>query len=167
MSIHAGGNGQRANTRDATADAGITNAPLAILAPTARDSAVAAAVLGRAGFAFQICGDIDALCASINDHAGVLVVAREALTGPARATLLDALDAQPPWSDIPLVVLTGESELSRALSAGLHALATRANVTLLERPVRVATLVTTLRAALRARQRQFDVRDHLSGTDAE
>jgi len=37
----------------------------------------------------------------------------------------------------------------------------RANVTLLERPVRVATLVTTVRSALRARQRQLDVRDHL------
>jgi len=34
-------------------------------------------------------------------------------------------------------------------------------VTLLERPVRVATLVTVLRTALRARQRQYDLRDYL------
>jgi signal transduction histidine kinase len=59
-------------------------------------------------------------------------------------------------------VLTGEEELSRAIPRALEELATRANVTLLERPVRVATIVTVLRSALRARQRQYDVRDHLA-----
>ena len=36
-----------------------------------------------------------------------------------------------------------------------------ANVTLVERPVRAATLVSTLQAALRARRRQYEARDHL------
>jgi signal transduction histidine kinase len=40
-------------------------------------------------------------------------------------------------------------------------LTARANVTLLERPVRVATLTSTLHAALRARRRQLEVRDLL------
>jgi signal transduction histidine kinase len=56
---------------------------------------------------------------------------------------------------------TGAGELSRAIPRALQAIAARANVTLLERPVRVATMVTVLRAALRARQRQYDVRDHI------
>jgi signal transduction histidine kinase len=43
----------------------------------------------------------------------------------------------------------------------LDTMAARANVTLLERPVRVATLVTALRSALRARRRQLDVRDYI------
>jgi signal transduction histidine kinase len=62
---------------------------------------------------------------------------------------------------VPIVVLTGEGELSRAIPAALGELASHANVTLLERPVRVATIVTVLRSALRARRRQYDVRDHL------
>jgi signal transduction histidine kinase len=58
-------------------------------------------------------------------------------------------------------VLTGEGELSRSIPRALDQLASHANVTLLERPVRVATIVTVLRSALRARRRQYDVRDHL------
>ena len=146
---------------EATADAGGASAPLAILAPTGRDGAVAAAVLDGAGFAVNVCADMAALCASIDADVGVLLVAEEALGRKAREMLLAALERQPSWSDVPVVVLTAESELSRVLSPPLRELATRANVTLLERPVRVATLVTTLRSALRARQRQFDVRDHL------
>ena len=140
--------------------------PVAVLAPAGRDGEVAAMVLGRAGFSPQICTTMDALCAAVagsGDAAiGVLLLAEEALDGPARATLLDVLGAQPAWSDVPIVLLTGEGELSRAISPALEAVVARANVTLLERPVRVATLVTTLRSALRARRRQFDVRDHLA-----
>ena len=61
---------------------------------------------------------------------------------------------------MPVVVLTG-GELSRNIPRALDQLASHANVTLLERPVRVATIVTVLRSALRARRRQYDVRDHL------
>ena len=146
---------------EATADADGKSPPLAILAPTGRDAAVAATVLDDAGFPVAVCEDMAALCASIDEDVGVLLVAEEALGRKAREMLLAALAGQPSWSDVPVVVLTAESELSRVLSPPLHELATRANVTLLERPVRVATLVTTLRSALRARQRQFDVRDHL------
>jgi hypothetical protein len=39
--------------------------------------------------------------------------------------------------------------------------AKRANVTLIERPVRAATLLSSIKSALRARRRQYDVRDHL------
>jgi signal transduction histidine kinase/CheY-like chemotaxis protein len=39
------------------------------------------------------------------------------------------------------------------------------NVTVLERPVRVATLVSTVRFALRARQKQYQIRAHLAELD--
>ena len=151
----------RAWRRHTPAGAGADLAPVSILAPAGRDGSVAAMVLGDAGFTTQVCADIDCLCSAVDADAGALLVAEEALSGPAGAKLLRALEAQPSWSDIPVVMLTGEGELSRALPPTLDALATRANVTLLERPVRVATLVTAMRSALRARRRQFDVRDHL------
>ena len=142
-------------------------APVAILAPAGRDGAVTEMVLARAGFAPQLCADMDALLGSVRGgDVGVLLVAEEALAGAARDALLATLAAQPSWSDVPVVLLTGEGELSRALSPTLQAVAARANVTLLERPVRVATLVTALRSALRARRRQFDVRDHLAERNA-
>jgi PAS domain S-box-containing protein len=101
------------------------------------------------------------LCAAIEQHAGAVLLAEESLSGVNRAQLFATLDAQPSWSDIPVVVLTGDGELTGAMSPALVAITTHANALLLERPVRMATLVTTLRSALRARQRQFDVRDHL------
>ena len=137
-------------------------APVAILAPAGRDAAVAATVLARAGIEARACVDMAELCAAVRDDVGVLLIAEEALAAAERATLLATLEAQASWSDIPVVVLTGEGELSRALSPALQALTTHANVTLLERPVRVQTLVTALRSALRARRRQLDLRDHLA-----
>ncbi len=147
--------------REATADPQKVTAPLAILTPAGRDGSVTQSVLERAGFSTRLCSDVGALCAAVGEDVGGLIVAEEALAGDARERLLTALERQPPWSDVPVLLLTGTGELSRSLSPMLHDVVARANVTLLERPVRVATLVTALRSALRARQRQFDVRDHL------
>ena len=94
-----------------------------------------------------------------NDEMAVLVLAEEALDRAARVKLFEALNKQPSWSDVPIVLLTGEDELSDALPRALSGVAVKGNVTLLERPVRVATLTTVIRSAQRARQRQLDVRD--------
>ena len=141
-------------------------AVVALLTPTGRDAHVADSVLGRAGFVTKVCDDASTLCSSLNDDVGVLLVAEEALRTEAREKLLAALDAQPSWSDVPVVVLTGTGELSQNIPPALRTLADRANVTLLERPVRVATLVTALRSAMRARRRQFDLRDYLEEREA-
>jgi signal transduction histidine kinase len=118
-------------------------------------------VLESAGLHATPCADMPALCDLIAAGVGAVLVAEEALNSEASAMLLAVLAEQPPWSDVPIVVLTGEDELSRAIPRALDQLASHANVTLLERPVRVATIVTVLRSALRARRRQYDVRDHL------
>ena len=136
--------------------------PVAVLAPTGRDGAVAVRVLEQAGVPAVEFRAVDALCDAIEGNIGAILVAREALTATARAALLSSFRRQPPWSDIPLIVLTAEGELSGAPPAALTSLAESTNLTLLERPVRLATLLTSLRAALRARLRQFEVRDHLA-----
>jgi PAS domain S-box-containing protein len=142
------------------------NADVVVLTPTGRDGAVIDRVLAGAGFRVRVCADVAALCDAITYGAGVVIVAEEALAPAARTRLLAALEAQPAWSDVPVIVLTGEGELSHTVPRVLESVAARGNVTLLERPVRVATLVTTLRSALRGRQRQFDVRDHLEERQA-
>ena len=134
---------------------------IALLTPTGRDAAVTTQVLDAAGLVATACPDMAALCAAVEHGVGALLVAEEALRPRDSAGLLAVLGRQPPWSDVPIVVLTGEGELSRAIPSALEELASHANVTLLERPVRVATIVTVLRSALRARRRQYDVRDHL------
>jgi signal transduction histidine kinase len=136
---------------------------VAVLAPTGRDAAVIAEMLEEAGISVVVCDDIQAVCDSLErGETGVLVIAEEALDAEARKCLLEVLEKQPSWSDIPVILLTGEDALSGALPPRVGAIAVRGNVTLLERPVRVATLTTILRSAVRARQRQLDVRDLVS-----
>jgi signal transduction histidine kinase len=134
---------------------------IALLTPTGRDAAVSTRVLQQADLATTACADMPGLCAVVRRGIGAVLVAEEALRTRDSAMLLAVLGEQPPWSDLPIVVLTGEGELSRSIPRALDQLASHANVTLLERPVRVATIVTVLRSALRARRRQYDVRDHL------
>ncbi len=136
--------------------------PIALLTPTGRDSAIAKRVLESAGLIVQPCENMDDVCKLVSrDEAAVLVLAEEALNPKARERLFDSLNKQPSWSDLPIVLLTGENELSNALPRVLSGVTVKGNVTLLERPVRVATLTTILRSAQRARQRQLDVRNYI------
>ncbi len=136
------------------------NIAVGLLTPTGQDAGVTARVLEKAGIATVVCAEVTELCRLIESGSiGVLMLAEEALDREATKCLLEALDGQPSWSDIPIVLVMGQDELSGALPQALSALAVRGNVTLLERPIRVATLTTILRSAIRARQRQLDVRD--------
>ncbi len=66
---------------------------------------------------------------------------------------------QPPWSDLPVLILTRPGADSAETE---EAVRTLGNVTLLERPVRLATLVSAVRTAIRARDRQYQIREHLA-----
>ena len=135
---------------------------VAVLTPTGKDGRMAEMVLERAGLDPRICADMSEVCDLIGkEEIGVLLMAEEALAPQDRDKLFASLDNQPSWSDVPIVILTGEDELSGALPRTLRGVAQKGNVTLLERPVRVATLTTVLRSALRARQRQLDVRANI------
>jgi len=120
-----------------------------------RDAALTCRILEEVGLTGVPCADEQALYRQLGQGAGAALVADEALTPHTVNRLLDVLGGQPPWSDLPLVVFT-RRDTSDEVLATLEPLG---NATLLERPVRVATLLTALRAALRARRRQYQVRD--------
>jgi signal transduction histidine kinase len=154
-----------AETVDEMPERGVDSRPerrdtmtIALLTPTGADAKVATHILAEAALETLVCTTMAALCETLAGGVGAIVIAEEALGATATAALLDALDRQQSWSDVPVIVLTGANELTRAIPRPLEALARRANVTLIERPVRIATLVTVLRSALRARRRQYDVR---------
>ena len=130
-----------------------------ILAPAGRDSAAARSILSRAGIETMICTSAAALCREVEAGAGSLLIGEEALTAPPTSALAEVLARQPSWSDIPILLLTGPGADSVTATA---AAARLGNVTLLERPVRVASLVSAVRAALRARHRQYELRDRLA-----
>ena len=133
-----------------------------ILTPSGNDARLAATILAKARIEAVALADMDGLCESIGRGIGAVVVAEEALHGSARQALSSSLERQPDWSDVPVLLLLARGELSGAIAPGVADIAVRANVTLLERPVRIATLTPTLRSALRARARQYDVRDSIT-----
>jgi signal transduction histidine kinase/ActR/RegA family two-component response regulator len=132
-----------------------------VLAP-ARDAALAATVLAEAGLDAEPCEDILDFVRKLESGVGAAVIAEETLRPPATAVLVEGVRRQPPWSDVPLLVLTSGGEASEESAAAVRAVEEAGNVTLLERPVRVPTLLSAIRAALRARRRQYEVRDHLA-----
>ena len=129
-----------------------------VLAPTGRDALLACDLLSQAGLESFACSDEAELCRGIEEGAAVAVLAEEALHPWTVHALLGALSRQGPWSDLPLIVFTRGQRSSESV---LEALGPLGNATILERPVRVSTLVSAVKAGMRARRRQYEVRDLL------
>jgi two-component system, cell cycle sensor histidine kinase and response regulator CckA len=134
---------------------------IVLLAPTGRDAELLSGVIDQAGLRSSVSPDMESLCAALQSGAAVAVIAEEALSGPACDQLNDGLGRQESWSDIPVIVLLAPGATLASSRALLTRFSQYGNLTLLERPVRSIALLSTLQAALRARHRQYEVRDHL------
>src|SRR4051812_2663524 len=126
-----------------------------VLAPTGRDAVLACQLLSSMEVPGVPCAGAAELFAEIAAGAGAVVLADEALHPEVMEGLLAVLEQQPPWSDLPLIVFTRSGESSERV---LEALVPLGNATILERPVRLSTLVSAVKAALRARRRQYEAR---------
>ena len=131
-----------------------------VLAPFGRDAEVVRAVLEDDGVASDICASAAELYARIDEHALLLVITEEGLTACSNAELGACLRAQPIWSDIPIIALTG-SKSAPSAGSRLAALAELGNVTMIHRPVSREALRMAFNAARRARLLQYQVRDQL------
>jgi signal transduction histidine kinase len=133
-----------------------------IHAPFGRDNALIQRELDAAGFSTVICQSVKEFCAAIGGGAGAGLVADEALIPNAIERLAAQLSDQPVWSNFPLLVMTSGGAATKASRRRLSLLEPLGNVTLLERPLRPETLVSSLRAALRARRHQYQLCDLLA-----
>lgn len=129
------------------------------LTPTSRDAANTRELLSSAGIPTVICSTFDELLQGLIDGAAAVLLPEESVSPARNAELCEVLRKQPPWSDLPILVLARPGADSAALG---DAVRTLGNVTLLERPVRVTTLLSAVRTALRARERQYQIRGHLA-----
>jgi PAS domain S-box-containing protein len=132
-----------------------------VLAPIGRDAEIACGVLKSAGFPAQACRSLDEVVDEMADGVGVLLLAEEGLSVGSLPRLQECIARQPPWSDLPVVILTGSGDLNEARLNTLNAFTPSGNVTFLERPFRQLTLLSALKMAQRARQRQYQLRGTL------
>jgi signal transduction histidine kinase len=130
-----------------------------VATPTRRDAEVTCALLEKAGVACEAFAEPVALAAAIHEGVGAVMLTDAALAVPGMERLFAALEHQPPWSDIPVILLTPDRQHSRATA---HALEAFTNVTLLERPASTRSMLSAVMAALRARRRQYEMRDQMA-----
>jgi signal transduction histidine kinase/response regulator RpfG family c-di-GMP phosphodiesterase len=133
-----------------------------ILAPTGGDAELTAELLRENDVDAQPVPDSEALCREIDRGVGIVIVTSEALTDEAIGRLTKTLARQPKWSEIPILVFTGMGQPSDAMTYAYDVLGERAHVTLVDRPIRIHSLVSAARSALRARTRQYEIRDLLA-----
>lgn len=127
-----------------------------IYAPAGQDAALAGTVLAGSAIASHACRSPGELAEQLALGAGCVLTVDEALHAGVYSVLDAYARQQPDWSDLPIILLTHAGLDSLPLR---QAIATLGNLTLLERPVHILTLITSAHAMLRARQRQYQVRE--------
>ncbi|HLK55446.1 MAG TPA: sensor histidine kinase [Chthonomonadaceae bacterium] len=132
-----------------------------VLAPIGRDGPLAIKALLREGIAAFLCQNQMELCREIERGAAGALLTSEALIEESGDHLAALLHRQPAWSDLPLLLLVSESErvLLEEMARPLG------NVTVLERPLSLSSLLSAVRATLRARYRQYQLRNLLQQTE--
>jgi signal transduction histidine kinase len=130
-----------------------------VLARVGRDSELLCAALHRHGFTCTPLSSQDDVFDELKVGAGAAIVTEESLNGGGE-NWGRRLQAQPAWSDLPVIVLTAAGGTMFTARSPLYR--SYSNITLLERPLRSEILVSAVEAALRARLRQYEVRDYMN-----
>ena len=104
---------------------------------------------------------LSALVKEARRDSDCLLLAEEAFHCPDFDELIEFLEQQPEWSDLPVIVATRRGSSSRR---AWH-LAEIANVTLIKRPFPIKTLITVVQSALRDRHRQYEIRQSIANRD--
>jgi len=123
----------------------------------ASDQVLSAGFLREEGIDVEACPGMADLARRVVPGVGCIVLVEEALAEPELEVFHDALAMQPPWSDMPLLVIAAQGSSLAALVENVFPLS--GNVTILQRPLHPLSLISAVKVALRSRQRQYQVRD--------
>ena len=136
-----------------------------VFAPIGRDAPATADLLRHLGLAVQVCVGLPELVEQIDAGSAAVLVAEEGLFSKDVKALLEWVEQQPAWSDLPFILLTSHQDRANVAAWRQRIVTSLRNVSILERPVQSITLTSTVQAALRARRRQYEVRDLLEARE--
>ena len=129
-----------------------------VFAPIGRDGPASADLLRSANLEAINCRDLPELVSEMAAGVGTVFLAEEGLFGNDTEPLAQWIASQPPWSDLPFVVLTSHREQPAVVAWRRSIVELLRNVSLLERPVQPITLTSAIQSATRARRRQYEIR---------
>jgi len=78
---------------------------LLFLAATAKDGATTQALLAPLGIRVDVCRTFTEMLEELPNGAGAVLLPEESATSPHNTALKRLLDEQPPWSDLPVLIL--------------------------------------------------------------
>ena len=139
------------------------SAQVIVVTPNRADAEIAAGFLGERGIDSRHCPNLVELARVPYGQIGCIMLVEEALVQPELSELQHAIQVQPPWSDVPFVLVASEGTPLGSLVDTVFPLA--GNITVLQRPLHPVSLVSAVNVALRSRQRQYQVRDLLALRD--
>ena len=128
-----------------------------VVPPTRADAAALNKLLGAANLDCHCFADVSEFCDALVQGVGVALLSEESLISDLDR-IAECIRDQPVWSDVPIIVLSRAGAESAQLT---YAVRSVGNASVIERPVRATTLVSLIRSALRARERQYQVRAQL------
>lgn len=135
-----------------------------ISAPMGRDAEYLKNLLTESKIESSIMDSIPQLAASIDNESAAVIITSEAIATQDLSPLVEMLQAQPTWSDLPFIYLAPprHSGPTNRQIAVLNLLPEKiSNVMVLERPLSKESLISAVKWAVSARNRQFTIRDQL------
>jgi PAS domain S-box-containing protein len=134
-----------------------------VLPPTRRDGDVTCKLLRELGLDCDVVSNARALASRINASVGAVVMTDAVIQDSGLVSLLDAIDQQPQWSDVPVILLSRPEMQTEADKRRFREMT---NLTLLDRPTSSGALLSAVAAAIRARERQYQIRDQVDSLKA-
>ena len=130
-----------------------------LCAPFGKDAEILTEIVSSEGLSVIHCASLNELARRFCDPTDLILSTEEALVSSSLQQVFQrTLRKQEPWSDIPIILLASAGVTpSRWTTRFVSKLGVDANVSILERPVRVPTIISILRSATRARNRQHQV----------
>ena len=133
-----------------------------VVAPIGRDGDLICSLLKRAGYASESVSSIRATENLDSSEIIGLILTDEALVQDGFETLRIIIQAQPVWSDLPLIVLTSGATHPQYGAIASQVRVEFRSVFLLDRPVRKELFLSAAQVAFNSRLKQFEIRDAIA-----
>lgn len=132
-----------------------------VVAPLGRDAQLICSFLEHLGIEAIRTSTAERAVHLVREGAAVAILTEEAFDRNAIEAWRSYLRKQPAWSDLPFVVLTPSGEREGRNNGQGVIRETLGNVSLLERPVRMESFSSAVQTCIRARVRQYQLRDYI------
>lgn len=133
-----------------------------LCAPFGKDAEILTEIVSSEGPSVIHCASLNELARRFSERTDFILLTEEALVSSSLQAIQRTLRKQEPWSDVPIILLASAGPTpSRWTTGFVSKLAGDANISILERPVRVPTIISVLRTAKRARSRQRQIQELL------